>query len=467
MKRLGVVLFLLLLFSLSCSALSRAGEKLSSTGTALSTVTSTAIPSTLTPIPPTPVVYIPPACQGKPVATLPPGATSAQPTPTLDVNPPLTTQEQLKVFDKLVAKVNEVYLYPDFNGVDWKGIVKDERAKIAQGLDTETFYFDLVTMITDLGDDHSQFESPAMVAQADAELSGKNDYVGIGAVVLPMVAKGRATILSVFPDSSADHGGLKPHDSILAVDGIPIVQDGVAHTERTRGPECSAVVLTIQSPGGEPHDVTFIRNRISAPLPIEARLVPTTDGSRIGYIYLPTFFDETIPGQVKKALEDFGPLDGLILDNRMNGGGSSDVVEPILGYFVDGPLGNFISQKAKRPLTVTGDPVNNSLTVPLIVLVGEDTVSFGEIFSGALQDIGRAKLIGQTTLGNVEILHGYSFDDGSRVWIAQERFDPLVSHANWERDGIHPDVQAYADWDTFTFETDPAIAAALALWGKK
>jgi len=84
-----------------------------------------------------------------------------------------------------------------------------------------------------------------------------------------------------------------------------------------------------------------------------------------------------------------------------------------------------------------------------------------------MQDLGRAKLVGKSTLGNVEILHGYSFDDGSRVWIAEERFDPLVSHAHWEGNGIHPDVQAYADWDTFTFETDPAIAAALALWGKK
>jgi carboxyl-terminal processing protease len=211
----------------------------------------------------------------------------------------------------------------------------------------------------------------------------------------------------------------------------------------------------------------FVRNKINAPLPINAQLVPTRDGSRIGYIYLPTFFDETIPGQVKKALEDFGSLDGLILDNRMNTGGSSDVVDPILSYFADGTLGHFISRKAQRPLTVTADPVNNSQTVPLIVLVGEDTVSFGEIFSGALQDTGRAKVIGQTSLGNVEILHGYSFSDGSRMWIAEERFDPIVSHADWEKTGIIPDVTAHADWDTFTIKTDPAIAAALKLWGKK
>lgn len=105
--------------------------------------------------------------------------------------------------------------------------------------------------------------------------------------------------------------------------------------------------------------------------------------------------------------------------------------------------------------------------MPLVILVGEDTVSFGEIFSGTLQDLGRAKIVGQTTLGNVETLHGYDFDDGSRVWIAEERFEPLNSNADWEKDGIQPDVQAYTDWDTFTFETDPSIAAALALLGHK
>ena len=75
--------------------------------------------------------------------------------------------------------------------------------------------------------------------------------------------------------------------------------------------------------------------------------------------------------------------------------------------------------------------------------------------------------MGQTTLGNVETLHGFTFDDGSRVWIAQERFDPLISHADWEKDGIQPDVEAHADWDTFTFENDPSVAAAVELLGHK
>jgi carboxyl-terminal processing protease len=456
-KRFGIIA-LFLIVTLSCSVFTKAGERFSPTDTSIPTLTSS--PVTLTP-----VVYIPPQCEGQPVATLAPDVTSALPTPTLEPNPPITKQEQLKVFDELVSRVNQVYLYPDFNGVDWEAIVADYRSRVENGLDTEAFYTEMVNLITELGDEHSQFQSPAVVAQSDAELSGKNDFVGVGALILPQIEKGQVTILAVFPGSSAEQGGLKQHDSILAADGVPIVEGDEAHVERVRGPECSAVVLTVQSPGEAPREVTFIRNRITAPLPIDARLVPTSDGTRIGYIFLPTFFDETIPGQVRQALEDFGPLDGLILDNRMNGGGSSDVVEPILSYFAEGTLGHFVSRSEERPLEITADPINNSQTVPLVILVGEDTVSFGEIFSGLLQDIGRAKLAGQTTLGNVETLSGYSFSDGSRTWLARERFDPPVSHADWERDGIQPDLEAHADWDTFTFENDPGIAAALILLG--
>lgn len=472
-KRFLLIAFLL--FTLSCNTVTQAftestatpvpamvpSETVSPVDIATSTPEASATESS------TSSVYVPPSCQGIPIATVPPATTVAEPTPSLETNPPISTDEQLIVFDNLANTIDDVYLYPDFNGLDWPIVVANYRAKVESGLETEAFYAEMASFVFELGDEHSHFESPAQVAASDAELSGVNNYVGIGVLVQPLPEKGRVTILAVFPDSSAEHGGLKPHDSILAVDGIPIVEDGEAHPHRVRGPECTAVVLTVQSPGEEPHDITFVRYRITASLPIDMRLVPTTDGSRIGYIFLPTFYDETMPDKVRQALEDFGPLDGLILDNRMNGGGSSTVVEPILDFFTSGTVGHFVSRTATRPLDIAADPINNSQTVPMVILVGVDTVSFGEIFSGALQDTGRAEVVGQTTLGNVETLHGYNFDDGSRVWIAEERFDPLVSHANWEKDGIKPDVEAYADWDTFTFENDPSVAAAVELLGHK
>lgn len=65
--------------------------------------------------------------------------------------------------------------------------------------------------------------------------------------------------------------------------------------------------------------------------------------------------------------------------------------------------------------------------------------------------------------GRVETLHGYTFADGSKAWIAKERFDPISSHADWQGIGVQPDVEAHELWDEFTFENDPALVVALRL----
>jgi carboxyl-terminal processing protease len=268
-------------------------------------------------------------------------------------------------------------------------------------------------------------------------------------------------VLAVFPGSPAFFGGLLSHDSILALDGIPVTTEGVAHPERLRGPACSEVVVSVQSPGQNTREIRLVRTSVGGPIPIESQLVATEDGKRIGYIFLPTFYDKQIPAQVEQALREFGELDGLILDNRMNGGGSSLVLEPVLALFASGEVGSYIDRDGQRPLEISPHAINNSQTVALAVLIGPETVSYGEIFAGILRDIGRAVLVGEPTAGNVETLHGYTFEDGSRIWIAQERFDPAVSHANWEAEGLIPDVQVQAAWEDFSFEQDPTVAAAL------
>jgi carboxyl-terminal processing protease len=426
--------------------------------------TNTALASLDPTVAPLVPAYIPPECTSAPIATIAPDLTLAQPTVTLEPNEDISQGTQLGVFDDLVDVVDDVYVYTDFNGKDWEEIKTRYRSKVEAGLDTETFYREMQAMITELEDEHSYFLSPVEVAQSEAELRGENNYVGVGIYSLPDEDRQTFTVISTFPDSPAEHAGIKPHDKIIAVDGIPLTVDDNT-SSRVRGPQCSAVVLTVQAPNEAPRDLLLIRAPITGNLNIVTKLIPTTDGSKIGYIFIPTFFDETIPPQIEEALNNFGPLDGLILDVRLNGGGSSSVVDPIFEHFVEGRLGAFVSRDSSRPLTVDSNPIHNSDTVPLIIIVSEDTVSYGEIFSGVLRDAGRAKIVGETSLGNVEVLHGYDFDDDSQVWIAAETFDSAFSAENWELTGIVPDVIAFAEWDTITFETDPSITAALQLLG--
>ncbi|MBI5487817.1 MAG: hypothetical protein HY905_10835 [Deltaproteobacteria bacterium] len=412
-----------------------------------------------------PDVWVPPECDRSAIAAYPAASDLVEDPMGPPASPPLALADQQAVFEAVVRAVTDEYVDPAFNGVDWPGIVATHRARVAAGLETEAFYADLRSLISELGDEHSYFSSPGEVQAEAAALAGQNDFVGFGVYMLPLLEKDRAAIIAVFPASPAERAGLAQHDSIVALNGFPLVAGGKSHPERLRGPECTGAVLTVQTPGQAPREHTMVRQRFSAPLPVYDRLVPTTDGSRIGYVLLPTFFDSTVPAQVRDALQRLGPLDGLVIDDRVNGGGASSVLEQTLSLFASGTLGHFANRAASRPLEIAADPVQDSQTVPLAVLIDEDTVSFGEIFAGVLQDTGRARLAGRTTLGNVETLDRHVFPDGSELWLAGERFVPLHSTADWEATGIIPDVEAHADWDTFTFESDPAIAAALGLLG--
>ncbi len=406
--------------------------------------------------------YIPPSCIGKPISKMSRAEMMAQIHAPVTHNPPITRENQLKIFNTLVKIINVIYLYPDFPGLNWPGLVSEFRNKIEKGLRTEEYYKAMEEFIKRLGDKHSRFESPVRAEYAKALLAGKNNFVGVGALLMTLEEIKQVTILAVIPGSPADRCGLKQHDIILDVDGIPLVQNDTTY-QLMRGRECTMATLTVKSPGKEPRKVSFVRARVNGSMPVYARLVPTTDGRRIGYIYLPSFLDLTVPGKVKKALEDFGPLDGLVLDNRMNSGGSIRALVPVLGYFTSGTVGHFVNRSTRRPLEIAATPVHNSQQVPLVVLVSKKTVSYAEVFAGALQDIGRAKVVGQTTSGRVETLYGYTFADSSKAWIAQERFEPVNSRIGWQGVGVRPDAEAHAQWDQFTFENDPVLAVALKL----
>jgi C-terminal processing protease CtpA/Prc len=148
----------------------------------------------------------------------------------------------------------------------------------------------------------------------------------------------------------------------------------------------------------------------------------------------------------------------------MNGGGLGSVAEAVMGLFTSGSQGYYVSRTSRKALNLKSEDVGGSQTVPLVVLVGIDTVSYGEIASGVLRLAGRAKIVGEPTLGNVEQLQRYDFKDGSRAWLASATFEPLgEANGIWEETGIVPDVIVPSRWDLFTEANDPALAKAVEL----
>lgn len=372
---------------------------------------------------------------------------------------------QLQVFEDLWQIVDTQYLYPDFNSLDWNSIHQEYSKRIEDGMNYPDFYQAMREMIDRLGDNHSVFLSPQDTQFEDAQYAGDFNYVGIGTLDEVIPERRRITILLVYPGSPAEQVGLKAHDSILEIDGHPAVDENGSRLAMLRGPEGSQVTLTVQSPGETARTVTITRRQINGALPIPYETLTSPGGKNIGYIFLPGFDDQTIARQVGKALLAMNTpkkLDGLILDNRENGGGANTITEAILAFFIHGLVGHFVNTKSREAITIPNRNVANSQKVPLVVLVGKDSASFGEIFSGILQDMGRAYLIGEQTDGNVEILYVYDFPDGSSAWIAHDAFQPIIHpDQNWEETGIIPDQIVASNWDEVTTQTDPAIQAAL------
>ena len=453
-----LILILLLISTLSCQVVMRAFEGIPS-GPPPS-LTSPAFTETLEGRP-TPTTTEP-ATPTATVTPLPSPTLTRTATPTAVITP---SPRQLSIFRELWQIVKDSYLYADFNGLDWDAIFDEYRQGIESGMRDDDFYLAMDEMIFRLGDEHSVFLSPQEVLREEAEFAGNNDYVGIGALIIAVPERDRAAILITFPGSPAEQAGLKSHDSILAVDGEPILDENGFLRDVVRGPQGSQITLTVQTPGQEPRQETLFRRQINGPVPVPYRLLDSPGGKRIGYILLVTFNDSTIDDQVEGALRTItqnGELDGLILDNRQNSGGADTVLRGTLAYFTGGTLGLFISRNDERPLEVKSYDVSGSQQVPLVVLVGPGTASYGEVFSGILKDQERAYLIGETTEGNVETLWGYDFEDGSRAWLAHESFRPYHHpDEDWEVTGIVPHETVLTNWDEINPENDPAVEAAL------
>ena len=185
--------------------------------------------------------------------------------------------------------------------------------------------------------------------------------------------------------------GIKSHDAILAANGQPILDEKGYLKDILRGPVGTQVIITVESPSEKPRQVLVERNRIQSALPVPYTVLTNANGKHIGYILLVSFVDGTIDDQVAAALRvmsDETPLDGLIIDDRENGGGADTVLRPMLSFFTSGRLGYFISRQEERPLDIPeAQDIGGSQEYPLVILIGMGTASYGEIFAGILQDV--------------------------------------------------------------------------------
>ncbi len=306
----------------------------------------------------------------------------------------------------------------------------------------ELIYGGIAGMVATL-DPHSAFYTKAQYKRLRQDTEG--EFGGVG-ILLREGAEGQPPeIESVFPGSPAAKAGLLPGDALVAVDGISTTnkhRSVQAWHSKLRGAAGSRVKVTIQRAQWEhPRDLVFVRSRVAIPSVKQERFGAVT------YIAIRRFREATAR-DLRDALGKMRKSGSakLILDLRGNPGGLLDVGIEVADMFLEeGVLVSVESRKGKRVETSRAHKSATFSGFPMVVLVDERSASASEIVAAALQDHGRATLIGQTTYGKGTVQTFMDLPDGSGLKLTTSRyFTPKGKSLDGQ--GITPDrsVDAFA-----------------------
>lgn len=312
-------------------------------------------------------------------------------------------------------------------------------------------------MLESLGDQHTSYMDPDLFRQQSAPLEG--EYEGIGAWV--DVTGEYVTIISPMPGSPAEEAGLQPDDQVIAVDGDDKTGiDGNIVLRDILGEAGTEVTLTVLRPSTmETFDVTLTRKKIEIPS-VTSEMIE----DNIAYIQLVNFGDKT-HSDLKAQLKDLLKNDprGIILDLRNNGGGYLNTAIEVTSEFVsDSPLMYEEFGDGSRT-TYKTKPNGIATEIPLIVLINEGSASASEIMAGAIQDYGRALLVGKQSYGKGSVQNWIPLnnDQGAvRVTIARW-LTPKERQIN--EVGLAPDVEVEYTEEDFNADIDPQLDKAIEL----
>ena len=372
-------------------------------------------------------------------------------------------EHQTRVFEALWAHLKENYIYYDSAEVDWDSLNKKYMERINSGLSNDEFTALIQELEAELPSGSLTYQSRA--ERIEAETSDLSSYDGIGAFIgFREDPTPHIILLSVIEGSPAEEAGLKAHDSIFRIDGNPVqLDEGVNAVNRIRGPAGSSVTLDVQTPGKPGRSIELQRAKLTSTGTLESDLIP---GTNYGYLLFPPIGYDKLMEDVQKSLQSFTTnrtLEGLILDLRIAGSARGWPLEELFTLFHDGNVGEFYnSAKQKQVISINGQDQFSSQSVPLVVLVGQNTSGWPEILAASLQAGERAEIVGANTPGAVETTASFYLPNGSRVFIESASFR-LPNGEELGNNGVKPDVEIEAGWDEVLPDSDPVLEAAVEL----
>ena len=310
-------------------------------------------------------------------------------------------------------------------------------------------------MMDALGDKQTFYMEPQLYESETSSLQGA--YEGIGAYV---DTDGEyLTIVSPIEGSPADKAGLKPGDKVIAIDGKDMT--GVAPEQarlKVLGPDGTTVTLTVAREG-ETEPLNFVITRAKITIhSAEGKLLKND----IAYVDINTFGERTTQ-ELRDTLDSLlqQKPKGIIIDLRNNPGGYLTTAVEVASEFIDDGVilyeqygdGSRDKHEALGNARATG--------IPIVVLINEGSASASEILAGALQDYGRAKLVGVQSYGKGSVQNWVPLSNNqgaARVTIAKwlTPKERAIDHV-----GLTPDVIVEMTAKDFQAGRDPQLDAAM------
>lgn len=286
-----------------------------------------------------------------------------------------------------------------------------------------------------LGDQYSAYYDKKETKELSESLDGS--FSGIGAVMTQDASSGVITITQVYDDSPAKKAGIKAGDILYRVEEKTVT-----------GKDLDKVVSWIKGKKGTKVNLTLLRGTNSDKIKVTAtRDVINVETvkykvleNQIGYISI-SEFDSVTGAQFAKALKQLQKknIEGLVVDLRNNPGGSLSTVCDILDSILPKGLIVYTKDKNGKKEEYTSDE-KHRLNLPMSVLVNGQSASASEIFAGAVQDYGKAEIIGTQTYGKGVVQNLFDLKDGTCVKLTTSEYFTSKGR-NIDGKGITPDVK--------------------------
>ena len=342
-----------------------------------------------------------------------------------DINTTRLTPQ--KLFDYTWQKIKNEYYDPNFNHQYWVRWKNHYRGKIKTPDDAKVA---IETMLVSLNDPYSRFLTKEEFSMQNNSIVSKVSGIGVNIIN----ESGKIKIISVIENTPAQFADLKADDIILAI-----------NEKKVSGMSLAEVANLVKGPINTFVDIDILRNGENIKKKIirkefAIKTVKSSVDKNIGYIQISSFISNSTPNEFLEALENTDKTKGLIIDLRGNTGGLLQNAIFITNMFIQkGKIVSIVGRNGYH-YDVMAQDTNVDINKPVILLINGASASASEIFSGAMKDYHKAKLIGTKTYGKgmVQKIIPMPNETGLNLTIAKY-LTPDGTDIN--KTGINPDIE--------------------------